>query len=163
ALISLMEFYASPGAIFEIDPQVLLKNSEGQAFVAYLQPICEPNTPFFHGKFNEYQDKIRHLVTLGSSLSGAMYFVGVTGQALSFIILFAVFSLFIFFGKASVLKATPYLQNSIFFLLGCAIFYGSIWCLFRLTYRVDGNALFGQHNTFYADYAIVFLYGAALL
>ena len=163
ALISFMEFYASPRAIFEIDPQVLRSNPEGQAFLAYLDPICDPNTKALAGKFDEYQQKIEQLVALGSSFSGAMYHVGVIAQALSFITLFTVFGLFIFFRKATLLRATTYFQSSIFFLLGCAIFYGSIWCLFRLTYRVDGNTLFGQHNTFYADYAIVFLYGIALL
>jgi hypothetical protein len=50
------------------------------------------------------------------------------------------------------------LRGAIFYILGYAIFLGSIWCLFRLSYRNDMSRLFAVNNPFLGDYAVIGLY-----
>jgi hypothetical protein len=73
-----------------------------------------------------------------------------------------VFVAFIYFPKKEIQKKSPYLGHVIFFVLGYAIFLGSIWCLFRISYRNDMASLLGQNNSFIGDVAIIVLYGVVL-
>src|SRR5205823_111590 len=58
---------------------------------------------------------------------------------------------------AAIVRKAPYLQNAIFYILGYALFLGSIWCLFRLSYRNDIK-LFDITNPFAGDYGVIALY-----
>lgn len=64
--------------------------------------------------------------------------------------------------QTEIVRSAPFLRERIFFVLGYAIFLGSIWCLFRLSYRRDMLDLFAFSNPFVGDYLIVALYAIAL-
>lgn len=77
--------------------------------------------------------------------------------------LFVVFLGFLYFRRATVVRAAPsYLGERIFFVLGYAVFLGSIWGLFRLSYRRDMLELLAINNPFVSDYLVVALYALAL-
>src|SRR5271169_3365575 len=64
--------------------------------------------------------------------------------------------------EADIARSAPYLGDRVFFVLGYAIFLGSIWCLFRLSYRRDMLDLFAISNPSVGDYLTVALYAIAL-
>lgn len=151
--VVVFEFVYSPHAVFEVPPGVLRANP---SFVASLEDTCR-NTPF-----TKYQDELRDLVRSGRSYTAWAYYVGFIAQTLMQNALFVVFLAFISFPKKQIVHAAPYLKDTIFYVLGYSIFLGSLWCLFRLTYRNEIAALFGG-NPFGGDYAIVVLYAFVLM
>jgi hypothetical protein len=151
--IAIFEFAGSPYAVFEVDPQIL----QGHSFIAGLEKACGG------GKFPEYQAQLKELVAAGSSYTRWAYYVGFVAQTLMQNAVFVVFLAFIYFDKAKLIRSAPYLKDAIFYILGYAVFLGSIWCLFRLTHRNEMTVMFGHASRFAGDYAIVALYGVVLM
>jgi hypothetical protein len=153
AIIAGLEFYASPNALFQIPPGSI---TASPAFFEGLRIACGGQ------KFAAYGQQLPALIASGRSLTGWLYYVGFVAQVLMQNALFVVFVAFIYYPKREIVRRAPYLQNTIFFVLGYAVFLGSIWCLFRLSYRNDMGNLLAQNNPFGGDYAIIVLYAIVL-
>lgn len=107
--------------------------------------------------FRDYVGQLPPLLTAGHSWTGVIYYPGFVALALLQDTLFVVFVSFIYF-RQTIAQRGPYLRSAIFFILGYAIFLGSIWCLFRLSYRNDMPRLFAVNNPLAGDYAIIGIY-----
>lgn len=160
AVVALVEFFGSPGAMFELSPRVLAAPS-GQQFLADFAKICDPSKKF-EGGYAVFQTKLQYLIQLGRSYSSAVYYFAFVAQALFLIAIFAVFIVAIRYRDRMRTLAPRFLRNAIFFLLGYAIFAVSMWCLLRISYRMDSDAIFGTNNPLYADYLIIALYAVVL-
>jgi hypothetical protein len=153
AVIAALEFLSSPNAPFSIAPQAITANTE---FFQGLAGACG-------GKpFTKYPDLLPSLIRAGTSYTAWFYYAGFAAQALMQNALFVVFVAFLYYPKREIVRRAPYLPDTIFFVLGYAVFLGSIWCLFRLTYRHDMAHLLNADNPFIGDYAIVALYAIVL-
>jgi hypothetical protein len=148
-----LEFLASPDAPFQVPPSRMIGTP---GFLGGLQDACR-GTPFTSLKANQPS-----ITVATQSYTGWIYYVGFTAQVLMQNALFVVLLAFLYFPRTKVVRNAPYLGDKIFFILGYAIFLGSIWCLFRLTYRRDMMDLFTINNQFVGDYLIVALYAIAL-
>lgn len=148
-IIAGLEFHASPNALFQIPTSTIAVN---QHFLGGLVDACDGHT------FAMYQQQLPALITTGSSYTGWLYYPGFVAQALMQNALFVVFVAFLYYPKVEIVRRAPYLPDTIFFVLGYAVFLGSIWCLFRLTYRHDVLRLLNVNNPFIGDYAIIALY-----
>jgi hypothetical protein len=152
--IAYVEFSHSPHAVFEIAPNVL--NAHHNVLNG-LKAACN-GQPYL-----SYETDLNALISEGRSYTEWAYYVGFVAQALLQNAIFVVFLVFIYYDKQLIVRTAVYVKDSIFFLLGYAVFLSSIWCLFRLTYRHEGNLLFGMDNAQRGDYAIVYLYGIVLM
>lgn len=152
-VIAFLEFHSAPPALFEVPADVITQHP---AFLAGLRIACGGQ------KFTGYADQFRAIAASGSSLTGRLYYPGFVAQALMQNALFVVFLVFLYYPKDRITRQAPYLPSAIFFVLGYAIFLGSIWCLFRLAYRNETTNLLGQANPFVGDYAIIVLYAVVL-
>src|SRR5262249_9063514 len=149
AIVSFLEFYSSPNALFQIPPDSI---TAAPGFLEGLRMACNRH------EFTGYQEQLPALIASGRSYTGYVYYFGFVAQALMQNALFIVFVAFIYYPKKEIVKRATYLPKSIFFVLGYAVFLGSIWCLFRLSYRNDMLNLLGQKNPFVGDYGIIALY-----
>ena len=154
AAIAYVEFTHSPHAVFEIAPGVLNAHAD---VLSGLKSACNGQP------YRSYEADLNQLISQGHSYTQWAYYVGFVAQALLQNAIFVVFLAFIYFDKQRIVQATMYVKESIFFLLGYSVFLSSFWCLFRLTYRHEGNVLFGMDNAQHGDYAIIFLYGIVLM
>ncbi|HLH91171.1 MAG TPA: hypothetical protein VKX28_22185 [Xanthobacteraceae bacterium] len=148
-VICALEFMASPDGLFQVTPQAILGSP---AFLGGLRKACMAQ------QFADYPRLFPSLVGHARTYTGALYYPGFLAQALMQNALFTVFLSFLFHPKAAIEKKAPYLSGAIFYILGYAIFLGSIWCLFRLSYRNDMAHWLNNDNPFVGDYAIVALY-----
>jgi hypothetical protein len=149
----LLEIFGSPDAIFQVPAAKITGNA---AFFGGLRTACGGD------KFAGYQEQFRAMFGTERPLTNLVYYIGFVAQTLMQNALFVVFVAFIYFPKKEIQKKAPYLGHVIFFVLGYAIFLGSIWCLFRISYRNDMASLLGQNNSFIGDVAIIVLYGVVL-
>ena len=152
-IVSALEFYAEPGALFQIRPDAITANPQ---FLAGLKLACSGDP------FPGYQTHLPALIAAGSSITGWFYYPGFIAQALMQNALFWAFVAFVYFRKDEIVQRAPYLRNAVSYLLGYALFLGSIWCMFRLTYRHDMSHLLGVDNPFLGDWAVIFLYFVVL-
>jgi hypothetical protein len=147
ALICALDFAFSPGALFEVRPDVIAAHP---AFLAGLRAAaCQDQT------FRDYSSQIAPLLALGRSWTGLVYYPGFAALTLLQNTLFVVLAAFIFFKRDVIELRAPYLKGAVFYILGYAMFLGSIWCLFRLSYRNDMPRLFALNNPLAGDYAII--------
>jgi hypothetical protein len=153
AIVAFLEFHSSPDGLFQIPPDKIVASS---TFFEGLRMACSGQT------FAGYKDQLPAVIASGRSYTGSVYYVGFVAQALMQNTLFVVFVAFIYYPKEEIVRRAPYLQNTIFFVLGYAVFLGSIWCLFRISYRNDMWKLLAQNNPFGGDYAIIVLYALVL-
>jgi hypothetical protein len=112
--------------------------------------------------FPGYRTELPALIAAGTSVTGWLYYPGFIAQALMHNALFVVFVASVYFPKRVIAQRAPYLNDAIFFVLGYALFLGSIWCMFRLSYRHDMFNLLRVDNPFFGDWAAIFLYFAVL-
>jgi len=153
AIIALLEFVASPDAPFQIAPAAIAARPQ---FLDGLKTACSGGT------FADYARQLPALIAAGRSYTGLLYYPGFIAQTLMQNALFIVFLAFLYYPKTEIVKRAAYLPNAIFYVLGYAMFLGSIWCLFRLSYRHDTMHLLNMQNSFIGDYAVVGLYAIAL-
>jgi hypothetical protein len=153
AIIAGLEFHSSPNAVFQMPPETVTGNP---AFFEGLRGACNGD------KFAAYQEQFRALFGTRRSFTNWSYYLGFVAQALMQNALFVVFIAFLYYPKKEIERRAPYLSRVIFFILGYAIFLGSIWCLFRISYRNDMQNLLNQTNPFGGDVAIIVLYGIVL-
>jgi hypothetical protein len=153
-IIAVLEF-RSPTALFQIPPEGITSN---QPFWNGLVNACSGN----HIPFSEYQAQFHTLNASRHSYTGWFYYPGFIAQTLMQNLLFIVLVAFILYPKSEILKRAPLVPGAIFFVLGYAILLGSVWCLFRLSYRLDMMHLFNVNNPFVGDYAIICLYVVAI-
>jgi hypothetical protein len=147
ALICALEFCFSPGALFEVRPDVMAAHP---AFLAGLRgAACQDQT------FRDFSSQLAPLVALGRSWTGLVYYPGFAALTLLQNTMFVVLAAFIFYKREVIEQRAPYLKGAIFYILGYAMFLGSIWCLFRLSYRNDMPRLFALNNPLAGDYAII--------
>ena len=154
--ICFLEFYASPRALFDAAPEVI---SVRGAFLTDLNNAICPTTPV---AFKNYHSQLSAMISAGQSRTGMVYYAGIVALSLMLNALFVVFLGFIYFNRAEIKRKAPYLKDVVFYILGYAMFLGSIWCLFRLSYRNDMVALFNYSNPFFGDLAIMGTFTAAL-
>jgi hypothetical protein len=152
-VICALEFSAEPGALFQVPASII---SARPTFLNGLAKACSGLT------FPDYQREMRGLIGAETSVTGWLYFPGFVAQALMHNTLFVVFVASVYLPKRTIVQRAPYLNNSIFFVLGYALFLGSIWCLFRLSYRHDMFNLLHVENPFFGDWAVIVLYFAVL-
>src|SRR5262245_9225478 len=165
---SALEFTGSSHAIFEVSPRAL-DTAEGQKFYNNLKTICTP-TFAYKGKYDgspvSYQSELVKALSVpgGRSYSGYVYFVAVPAQAALLVALLCGFGLIAYFKKPYITEflAREHLnweKNNVFLLFGLALSIGSIWCLYRISYRLDNVELFGSsNNPLFADYVVLYLY-----
>ena len=144
-----LEFMASPNGLFQVSPKAILGSPE---FLSGLRKACMAQP------FADYPQRLASLIGRGWTYTGWLYYPGFLAQTLMQNALFTVLLAFLFYPKATIEKKAPYLSGTIFYLLGYAIFLGSIWCLFRLAYRQDMVQWLHNENPFGGDYAVVALY-----
>jgi hypothetical protein len=149
AVICLLEVHSSPNAIFQLPPNIIF--SQPTFLTGLNKAVC------LGQKFVNYRNQLGALIPLGHSVTGAVYYVGFAALTLMQNALFTVFIAFIYLRRDAITRKAPYLQGVIFFILGYALFLGSIWCLFRLSYRNDMLNLFATTNPFAGDYGVVAL------
>jgi hypothetical protein len=150
AIICFLEFHSSPNALFQVPSNIIAGHP---AFLAGLnKAVCKAQP------FADYRNQLGPLIAAGRSFTGAIYYVGFVALTLMQNALFIVFVAFIYYQRAAIMRNAPYLQSVIPYILGYAIFLGSIWCLFRLAYRNDMPKLFAVTNSFGGDYGIIALY-----
>lgn len=155
AVICVLEFHSSPDALFQVPPEVIASRP---AFLAGLnKAVCLTDQTF-----RAYRSQLGALIAAGRSVTGEVYYVGFVALTLMQNALFTVFLAFIYFRRTVIAREAPYLQGVIFYILGYAIFLGSMWCLFRLSYRNDMPKLFAINNPFAGDYGVIALYILAL-
>lgn len=100
----------------------------------------------------------------GLSDSHYVYYVAFPAQAGFLILLLACFFIIIYLRKPFIEqflsdRKMNFDRNNMFVMFGLALIIGSIWCLYRISYRVDNDNLFGNgNNTLYADYVVFWLY-----
>jgi hypothetical protein len=152
-VVAALEFHSSPNALFQIPADRIMASP---SFVEGLRMACAGR------EFAGYSAQLPALIATGTSYTGWVYYVGFVAQALMQNALFIVFVAFVYYPKKEITRRAPYLQKTIFFVLGYAVFLGSIWCLFRISYRNDMAALLNQNNPFAGDYAIIALYAVVL-
>jgi hypothetical protein len=152
-VICFLEFFASPDATFQVAPSRI---TGMPGFFAGLVDACRGTA------FTAYRTNWPGITLATQSYTGWLYYPGFAAQILMQNALFVVFLAFLYFPKAKIARSAPYLGDRIFFVLGYAIFLGSIWCLFRLSYRRDMLDLFAISNPFVGDYLTVALYAIAL-
>jgi hypothetical protein len=153
AAIAYVEFAQSPHAVLEIAPGVL--NAHPGALDG-LMAACNGEP------YRSHATDLGGLILQGSSYTHWAYDVGFVAQVLLQAAIFAVFFVFNYDNRRFV-QAAPYARDSIAFLLGYAVFLGSIWCLFLLTYRHESSLLLGTDNVRHGDYSIVGFYGLVLI
>jgi hypothetical protein len=153
AIVCFLEFNWSSDALFQVIPDKITGNA---VFLSGLRMACNGQ------KFVAYKDQLPALLAQGRSYTGWVYYPGFIAQALMQNALFVVFIAFIYHRKSMIVRKSPYLKRAIFFVLGYAVFLGSIWCLFRLSYRNDMPRLLGVTNPLGGDYAIIALYAIVL-
>jgi hypothetical protein len=157
--VAALEFGASPRAVFEIDPELLRKHP---TFLADLDTACA-NASTASKPFKGYQAELEKMLMAGGSYTRWAYHLGFVASALMQNALFVVFLAFIVYRKQQIVRTAPYLKNVIFYALGYALFLGSLWCLFRLTYINDMQSLFGESGGFGGGHFIVGLYALVLV
>lgn len=151
--IAVLEFVGSPYAVFEINPVTLQRNP---AFLSGLENACNGQV------FRAYQQSLAQMAGSVSYTKWA-YHLGFVTQALMQNAVFVVFLAFIFFDRGKIKRSAPYLKDAVFYILGYAVFLGSIWCIFRLAHQNDMTLLFGEGSRFGGGYAIVGIYAIVLI
>jgi hypothetical protein len=79
-----------------------------------------------------------------------------------------VFGLIIYFRKLFIVQfldnaRLEWEKDNFFLLFGLALVIGSIWCVYRISYRTDNAAAFGpENNDLTADYTVFWLYFAII-
>jgi hypothetical protein len=155
-LICFVEFSDSPLAPFEVPSSRLSTSPLWQD----IMHMCNHDLRI---NFTDYQKNISDLVRDERSFTGKTYYFGVVVQSISQIMIFICLAIFVRAGDSGIYKAAIVLPKANLFILGCAIFFGSIWCLFRMAYRADENSIFafdgGRLLSGYSgDYIIVLIY-----
>jgi uncharacterized membrane protein len=165
-VVSALEFTGSPHAIFEVSPQAL-RSADGQKFYTNLKTICTPSFAYkgkYDGAPDSYQSELSKALSADRSYSGYVYFVALPAQAASLIALLCGFGLIAYFKKPYITsflahEGLNWEKNNIFLLFGLALSIGSLWCLYRISYRIDNIDLFGSsNNPLFGDYVVLYLY-----
>jgi hypothetical protein len=175
AAASAIEFTGSSHAIFEVSSRAL-NSSEGQRFYNNLKTICTPAFAYkgkYDGSPDSYQRELVKALSVpgGRSFSGYVYFLAVPVQAALLVALLCGFGLITYFKKPYITRflareGLNWEKNNVFLLFGLALSIGSVWCLYRISYRIDNIDLFGKsnnplysdNNPLFADYVVLYLY-----
>jgi hypothetical protein len=161
AIASAIEFTGSPNALFDASPKSIASD-DGKVFFDHFKTICSDQFAY-KNHYDLYQTELHKAATAGPSLSGYVYYLAVPAQIALLAAVLSVFFLIIYFRKTFI---EGYLSqarlrweaNNFFLLYGMALIVGSIWCLYRISYRVDNNSYFGANNNLLADYLVFGLY-----
>jgi hypothetical protein len=156
-VLSIMEFTGSPDAIFQIRPEDLA-SADGRVFLDRLKPFCEAADESLKNGFDAYQGQIARFLEHGTSRTSMWYHIGFVASAALHLTLFVTLAVFLFIGRENIPKWAICAPKSEQFLLGAAIFFGAVWCFFRLTYRVETYRIFASIPGFLGDLGIVGLY-----
>jgi hypothetical protein len=161
-LISALEFLGSPNAIFEISPTAF-DSPDGQNIYQRLETICGANSPYRNHYADLFQSDLARLVAREKSYLSYVYFIAVPAQVGLHISLLSAFMVIVYFRKqyiTTVLDAwrSPWLKQNFFVVFGLALIIGAIWCLYRISYRIDNNVIFGNNNPLYGDYIAFGIY-----
>jgi hypothetical protein len=163
---STLEFTGSPYAVFEVSPQAL-SSPAGSTFLDRFKTLCTSNFVYkdnYDGNAASFQSELAAARANGRSYSAYVYFLAIPAQAGSLLVLLCAFGLIAYFKKGYITTVLAREQlnwekNNIFVLFGLALTVSAVWCLYRLSYRIDNAQLFGtQNNPLFADYVVLFLF-----
>ena len=153
--ICILEFYYSPGALFEVRPQVITSHP---AFLAGVQSAaCRDQT------FVGYSSQLAPLLASGRSWTGVIYYPGFVALTLLQNTLFVVFVAFLYFKREQIERRAPYFSYGVsydFLAMRCSLARSGV--SFRLSYRNDMSRLFAISNPLAGDYAVILVFLLAL-
>ena len=166
AIASFLEFSGSPNALFEVSP-ASLKQGDGKLFFNHFQTACSEQFSYkgkYDGAADSFQSELAKAKAGGLSYSHYVYYLAFPVQAGFLALLLACFFIIIYLRKSFIDqflsdRKMNFDRNNLFAMFGLALVIGSIWCLYRLSYRIDNDNLFGSgNNPLYADYVVFWLY-----
>jgi hypothetical protein len=168
-LASSIELFGSPRAVFEVAPRAF-DARQGVTVYEKLSTICRPQFAYA-SHFDTYQADLQNLLQdkNNRSFSGEIYLGVIPFQIALHATLLSVFLLAIYLKKPLIDKflataGLEWVRSNFFVVFGLSLIIGSIWCIYRLSYRIDQARAFGgehpflQNNPLLADYLIFGLY-----
>lgn len=171
AIASVLEFSASPHALFEVAPQAL-SQGDGKTFFDRLRTACHSDTFVYKNKFDggdgTYQGDLEKAKAVGKSYSAYLYYLAVPFQAAFLLLFLVMFFLMVYFRKPFISEFLArerliWEQQNIFLLFGVALVIAGVWCLYRAAYRTDHIQLFGGSTGFSADLVVFWLYFSVIV
>jgi hypothetical protein len=108
--ICALEFIYSPGALFEVRPQVI--TSHPTFFAGVQSAACRDQT------FVGYSSQLGPLLASGRSSTGVLYYPGFVALTLMQNTLFVVFVAFLYFKREQIEQRAPYFSYGISYILG---------------------------------------------
>lgn len=176
-IVSILEFTGSPNALFEVAPAAL-QNGAGKTFFDNFQTACNGPRFAYAGNYDgnqpgtdkdkSFQSQLGEAKKAGLSYSHYVYYLVLPVQAGLHSLLLTCFFVLIYLRKPFVDvflsdRKLYFDKNNIFVLFGIALIVGSLWCLYRTSYRIDNDDLFGAHNNpLYDDQIVIYLYFAVV-
>lgn len=176
AVASVLEFTGSPNALFEVAPSALQRGA-GKTFYDRFQTACSAQfaykgnydgKPDGQGKDSSFQVQLGNAKAAGHSYSYYLYYLAIPFQVSLHGLLLACFFILSYLRKPYIDtflsdRKLDFDRNNIFVMFGVALIVGSIWCLYRTSYRIDNESLFGPgNNPLYADQVVIYLYFAVI-
>lgn len=155
ALIAVVEFTGSKAAPFEVAVA-------GYGSVLGIDYLAERQAAFCSqsdktGKADLTIQTESLLAEFGRSATGFAYYFAVVGiviqQILGLVVLATFFNM-----KYSSSRYLYLFRGRTLVLIGSALFFGSLWCLYRLTFRLEEPLIYTQTSGFVGDYAVVGAY-----